>query len=161
MIIIIIIIIIPHQLFSHLQGNNLHNPFQLAYCAGRNTRTALLCINDLRSTWAVTRTLFSYCCVFQPLLTLLIIRFGSPDPKTKLFGTDPSSLQQFWLWSCKQLCFFFFLLVVGVPQWSVLGHGLFVSCRLFPQSCRYGASVRLRQSCGEVTPLTTMFWSPA
>ena len=43
--------VVLHKLLSHLQENNLSNPFQSAYRAGCSTETILLCIvNDILST---------------------------------------------------------------------------------------------------------------
>ena len=42
--------VVLHKRLSHLQENNLSNPFQTAYRAGHNTETVLLCIvNDILS----------------------------------------------------------------------------------------------------------------
>ena len=43
--------VVLHKRLSHLQENNLSNPFQTAYRAGHNTETVLLCIvNNVLST---------------------------------------------------------------------------------------------------------------
>ena len=42
--------VVLHKLLSHLQENNLNNPFQSAYRAGHNTETVLLrIVNDILS----------------------------------------------------------------------------------------------------------------
>ena len=70
--------VVLHKLLSHLQENNLGNPFQSAYRAGYSTETVLLCIvNDILSTLTMTTFLF-FCWIFLPLLTLLTTKFSSP-----------------------------------------------------------------------------------
>ena len=78
---------------SHLQENNLSNPFQSAYRAGHSTETVLLrIVNDILSALTMTFLFFS-CWIFLQLLKLLTT--NSPLPLNSVFGIQPTALQWF------------------------------------------------------------------
>ena len=78
---------------SHLQENNLSNPFQSAYRAGHSTETVLLrIVNDILSALTMTFLFFS-CWTFLQLLKLLTT--NSPLPLNSVFGIQPTALQWF------------------------------------------------------------------
>ena len=85
--------VVLHKRLSHLQENNLSNPFQTAYRAGHSTETVLLCIvNDILSALTMTFLFFS-CWIFLQLLKLLTT--NSPLPLNSVFGIQPTALQWF------------------------------------------------------------------
>ena len=70
--------VVLHKLLSHLQENNLSNPFQSAYRAGHSTETILLrIVNDILSTLDNDTFLFFFSSIFLQFLTLLATKFSS------------------------------------------------------------------------------------
>ena len=120
--------VVLHKRLSHLQENNLSNPFQSAYRAGHSTETVLLRIaNDILS--ALDNDNISVL-----LFLALSAAFDTTDHQILLsrlnsvFGIQSTALQWFQSYlsdsynsssSPSQLMY-------GVPQGSVLGPILFV-----------------------------------
>ena len=58
--------VVLHKLLSHLQENNLNNPFQSAYRAGHSTETVLLrIVNDIFSAHFCSSFVGSFCCFWH------------------------------------------------------------------------------------------------
>ena len=71
--------VVLHKFLSHLQENNLSNPFQSAYRTGHSTETVLLrIVNDILSTLDNDNISVLLLLIFLPLLTLLTTKFSSP-----------------------------------------------------------------------------------
>jgi len=118
--------VVFHKLLSHLQENNLSNPFQSAYGAGCSTETVLLrIVNDILSALdndnisilllldlsAASDTLPPELCFWHsvyctPMVSLIPLRYESTSVNNS--SSSPSQL------------------MYGVPQGSVLRPILFV-----------------------------------
>ena len=126
--------VVLHKLLSHLQENNLNNPFQSAYRAGHSTETVLLrIVNDILS--ALDNDNISVL-----LLLDLSAAFDAIDHQillshlTSVFGIQSTALQWFQSYlsdryqstSVNNSSSSSLQLMYGVPQGSVLGPILFV-----------------------------------
>jgi len=121
--------VVLHKLFSHLQENNLSNPFQSAYRAGHSTETVLLrSVNDILSA------LDNDNIYVLPLLDLSAA-FDTTDHQILLsrlnsvFGIQSAALQWFQSYlsdryqstSVNNSSSSPTQLMYGVPQGTVLG----------------------------------------
>ncbi|WP_419615719.1 reverse transcriptase family protein [Thiolapillus sp.] len=126
--------VVLHKLLSHLQANNLCNPFQSAYRAGHSTETALLrVINDILSALdndnISVLLLLDLSAAFdtidhQILLSRLYSLFGIQSTALEWFESYLSDRCQFT--SVNNSSSPQSQLKYGVPQGSVLGPVLFV-----------------------------------
>ena len=128
--------VVLHKLLSHLQENNLSNPFQSAYRAGYSNETVLLCIvNDILSALDNNNIsvllLLDLSAAFDTIdHQILLSRLNS------IFGIQSTTLQWFHSYlsdryqstSVNNSSSSPSHLMYGVPQGSVLGPILFVLC---------------------------------
>ena len=134
--------VVLHKLFSHLQENNLSNPFQSAYRAGCSTETVLLrIVNGILSTLdndnISVLLLLDLSAAFDTLdHQILLSRLNS------VFGIQSAALQWFHSYlsdmyqstSVNNSSSSPSQLMYGVPQGSVLGPILFVLYTTTPLS---------------------------
>ena len=130
--------VVLHKLLSHLQENNLSNPFQSAYRAGHSTETVLLrIVNDILSALdndnISVLLLLDLSAAFdtidhQILLSLLNSVFGIQSTALQWFHSYLSDRYQSI--SVNNSTSSLSQLMYGVPQGSVLGPILFVLTRL-------------------------------
>ena len=124
--------VVLHKLLSHLQENNLSNPFQSAYRAGDSTENVLLCIvNDILSALDndISLLLLDLSVAFDTIdHQILLSRLNS------VFGIQSTAFQWFHSYlsdryqstSVNNSSSSPSQLMYGVPQGSVLGPILFV-----------------------------------
>ena len=127
--------VILHKLLSHLQENNLSNPFQSAYRAGYSNETVLLrIVNDILSALDndnISVLLLDLSAAFDTIdHQILLSRLNS------VFGIQSTALQWFYSYlsdryqstSVNNSSSLPSQLMYGVPQGSVLGPTPFVLC---------------------------------